>query len=449
MIQTIYIHTPAFFPDRHRTFILEISRRFKLIVPKNNNFEFAPNAKVEFAEDITGEVFDEATMSRYLTEKRALIDYAQNLFAELAPGLNIESPFNPDSTEIEGKLVGGFRAAEVFKRIASHRKIDMVILSAEYGYSSRPIRIEAAHLNIPCVNIEHGYYIFAVTPDLVKDLRDVWAAFTSDFVVLDNAYQAALMAGCYTQKAGDNPPRFLPLGTPIDSNSVPLIDPEIAAQTLGISRDHYIVTLMGTWIEPRELLAPFQHQIDEGEYYERVFATVKRSSGEKEIHLIIKMHPTMAHFPEAGDHEYFRQLALANGIDKITILTASLYEILSISDVVFFSNFSSVIQDCLLLGIPSAILIPESWSHFYFTENYKNAQGIGKSGQLDFLINDHDIDRFIERYRSNSNRLDYKAKNSDFVKELGLHSSDVLEKSRRICDWIEAHLNETIAGVGK
>ncbi len=438
---TIYLHSPAFFPDRHRAFILEISRRFKLIVPKNSNFEYSPHADIEFAEDLIGEMSSEALQRRFQAGKDALLDYANILYGELARGLGIGSPFESSLNELEDRLRFAFNAAEVFKRAVSRRKIDLVLLSAEYGVASRAIRIEAARRKIACMNIEHGHYVFVATPDLVKDQHDIWAHFTSDFVVLDNHYQTTLMEKFYDLYNHDRryaSPKFLPLGTPIDANGAPPIDPDVAARTLGIDRSKYVVTVMGLWVEPRELLAAFQLQLDEGEYYERVFAAAARCGDRKDIHVIVKMHPALGQFPEEGDHEFFRRLAIKYGVDGLSILTTHLPEVLAVSDVVLFSSVSSVMQDCVLIGKPSAMLIPQSWDYYYHTEKFQQAQEIGRLEQLSFLRTDNDIEQFIGRYRSAESRSQFRAKNQEFLEICEMRESSAAEKSRKIGDWIAA-----------
>ncbi len=261
---------------------------------------------------------------------------------------------------LRGKVAGALVARLRFREFHRKHPVDLVISGSDYAAHARPIVLEARQLEIPTLNLEHGFFFTRTAPGFVRRRGWMPTFFASEFVNLDNALEAALLQG-ELDMFGYRGPRFLTLGTPIETVASPHITRQEAVRQLGLDGNRMQVLIMGSWHEARNLQKLLTSQLDTLRSYRSLLTELARRPNRDRMQLVIKLHPAEARpsvFPavKAG----LESLAARCGLEAPLILGDKLPQVLAACDVMVTMGFSSVQYDAYLLGKPSIAIFPPS-----------------------------------------------------------------------------------------
>ncbi len=436
------VFATGLFPDKNRNLLENLCRHFRVIMLKQQAFPAAEGSLAEFAENVLAEEELQTDGQLFMWEFHKCIKFTEQKLADLFPEENSLS-----KDEFESFLKTARTAswmAHIFKRLAEKIQIDMVVTNADYSVFRRPIVVEAKRLGIPTLDIEHGFFAMSPEPSvLVEESRGPSLLFLSDFVNVDNQIEKELW-GKY-QKIGFNKNvKFLALGTPNDKSDGTTISKQEALHFLKLEPQKLTITLAGTWIEARYSSTAIASQLEHVEFFNGVLAALKKINANREIQVIIKLHPAHSEKQVFHDAEtYFKKYAESIGV-KISLVTCQdLNHVLAASDLIICPHLSSVLWEGFLASVPGVVYpLPSFFFKTYQKEKLNESNPLFRKGLLKFVFSEQELIDSVDHYLQPENYQKYQQASEKLrcEKQIKNESADI--KSRRICKWIQDFVDE-------
>lgn len=445
-MKTLFLPIQRFFPERHHTFLNLLVERFHVILSRHHNFHFRSTHNIEYLEDIVDPVPQDELLSNFQWEMCDFIGYMKNVLNDVIDDIPDVDTLRKRVNNLSSKLLSVYFMTWQFRILTERRKIDMVIVSAEYSCFSRAIVIEAKRKKIITVNIEHGYFGMLPYPDICKSTHPISTNFISDYVILDNNLEGDIM-GKYLFRSGNiSNTKLLPVGTPLDGKQNVLIGKKHARKSLHIDPDKFTVTLIGSWVELRSPGDTFQGQIDEAAFLEFTFHTLKDFVKTGKLQVIVKLHPTIALFGEDSIYQYIENIAKKYSTESIFVTTEYKEEVIEASDVMVSSSFSSLVWEAMIKDKPVAIQPPLSFINSCDVTQLNEQTELCKAGLLEFIFNETELRCFIEKYMKPEENIAFQARRKTFFEKWQLKELTPEEKSLKICQWIDSILKNNEEG---
>ncbi len=281
-----------------------------------------------------------------------------------APGWSLDK--HKHEQVVMRKVANILYQMQVFKKFNALQPVHMLISGADYSSHSRPLVMVAKDLNIPSLDVEHGFFFSTMFAKFKPDQGNIPTLFASDFVNLDNNLEVSIISD-HLAAFPTLSPQLLAMGTPGDTVAGHAPSKKTARSLLGLDPDRKQVLLLGSWIEARMAGSLLSGQLDTIKLYSDLFEKLASSELRHQIDLMIKLHPADC-APNVFPHvsACLMDLAQQNGLPAPTIYTDRLAEVLAAADVVLTVSWTSLIWDAFLMEKPTVMLLPE-----YLKESFK------------------------------------------------------------------------------
>ncbi|HYF03360.1 MAG TPA: hypothetical protein VEC36_08285 [Patescibacteria group bacterium] len=333
--------------------------------------------------------------------------------------------------------------AEAFKQIATQEKIDMVIVSCDLTPERTPIVIEAKKLGIPTLDIEHGYSgAFLRHHTFIKGTQRI-VPFISDFVNLDNILEQQLWQEYYAQTQRGGTMQFIVNGTPSDVSYDLSLTKERARLQLGLQQDALTICIAGTWHDMNNPLSPLRDLFEDVEAMLLVLRTIGEEFSNRKVQVVVKIHPAHATPDIAAEITEFLMAEAKNyGIHFLKIMSTNLNAVLSASDILISTAFSSVLWEGFMALLPAVLYIsPNSWSGRNIQQD-KVQQGnlLYEKDCIRFTTQAKEVAEALRFFSREENIRHFKSTAENIRRELHINEHTAVEKSRNICNWVANYL---------
>ena len=438
-MKTVFLN--GLMPGRSRALIRALCREFIVVGTGYQIINDDPDINVIEPSDIVGE-FDFAGNQEFL---KNIVSQSEILSENLSRDVSI-SPLGPapgwvmsqekQSQMILPKVAHLLHQAQVFREFHKQQPVHMLISGADYSSHSRPIVLAARKLNVPTLDIEHGFFFSMLYSDFRPDEGRMPILFSSEYVNLDNELEVSLISDRLDSCPAISP-QLLSLGTPALTVANEAPEKQVAMQSLGLDSSRQQVLLLGSWIEARMVGSLISGQLDTIKLYKDLFSSLARNKMGKEIDLMIKLHPadcTLQVLPHVT--ACLLDLAHQAGLPAPTIYTDRLAEILGAADVVLSISWTSVLWDAFLMDKPAVIVPPN-----YLTESLK--PGWREKGNIPLseavvraAENADEAWSFVNECLAPGYREIHAEKCLSMRRKYNLVDKSVEQKSQDICDWV-------------
>jgi len=442
MHPSIYISIESFMPGRHDKFIQLITQHFKVILStRRHNFQLQATDHLEYLEDIISPLDKERLIRELNEETDKYIGFLQHNASSL---LNVRIELEHIKKTIDSVKSKGNNTlvkAKEFLSLTNYRKICLVLVSAEYSYLSRPIVIEAKKKGIPVMNIEHGFFAGSCYPDAKISESPQLSPFISDYVIVNNNFEADLRKSFARESRQEHIPLFLPLGTPIANIAPGELSKTRALRRLKLDPQKKTLSLFTSWVEPHTPLHIFQLQFEEAAFFDFIFKSIRQYPHRESLQIIIKLHPAFKLFGEKSVFDYLSDRKRHYGIRNVVIHTDNLPGILSASDYVICSHFSSVLWEGLENNKPLAVRPPGSFLACTKPNILTRTNELAKHDLLYFILNEFDLHSFLETYAKEDQTQKLIERKDAFMKEWDIKHVSTEEASLNIIHWIKENIS--------
>jgi hypothetical protein len=433
-------------PERHGHFIRSLGRRYTLCGTRLAPFQDDPDLEVlPFSTDARN-LSQEAALEvqrRLAADTRTLVESLEEDVVHSLIGP--ETGWQLDEAFIDEKLrprVAQLLLTEAaFRRFAEENEVSLVISGSDYGSHARVIARVARQLDLPTLNLEHGFFFNHVTRERFKKEGSLPVFFTSEYANFDNRLETELIGGKLS-RLPDQGTTFLDLGTPIDSVASQALPRSEALATLGLDGKKTQLVIIGSWNEARSVQKLVSAQLENIENYDGLLRTLAARDFRHHMQLTIKLHPADAR-PEVfgGVKAGLESMAAGYGLPAPLILGDKLPEVLSAADVVLAIGFSSVLYDAFLLGKPSVVyFLPSQISRH--TEGWEHENTLPlKHRVTEAATGPEQSWDLVEEWLEPERRARFEEDSRSFSEQYGLRFRTVEEKTTAVLDWIKELLS--------
>jgi hypothetical protein len=438
-MKTVFIN--GLMPLRSREFIRALCREFVVVGTGYGALADDPGITVIEPTDVIGEIDfnnDPAFLKRIVDQAEVLTGclVRDAAASPLGPPEGWDLGRQKHIQMIVPRVAHLMNQMQIFRNFHHHQPVHMLISGADYSSHSRPVVLAARKLDVPTLDIEHGFFFTQMFSAFKPDRGYIPTLFSSDFVNLDNQMEVAIM----TDHLKDYPtisPRLLALGTPAATVADKAPDQETARQVLGLPHDRKQVLLLGSWIEARMAGSLLSGQLDTINLFSDIFASLARSGFRDKLDLMIKLHPADCN-PQVLPHvsACLTDLAERAGLPAPVIYSDRLAEVLAAADVVLAVSWTSVLWDCFLMEKPAVMLLPD-----YLTETLKPGWREAGSiplaeGVMKAAADADDAWRLVEECLEPQQREQLSAKCQKLRQKYHLTDRSVEKTSRDITRWV-------------
>jgi GT2 family glycosyltransferase/tetratricopeptide (TPR) repeat protein/glycosyltransferase involved in cell wall biosynthesis len=444
--QEIYVALDSFFPERHSVFLKSLAENFNVVFSQKHpefHFESAPN--ISYADEMNPINDRENFNTEFLAEKEKFKKYISEHLKRIDANIKIDDSRFNENTPNNTKLLRSFYNGRLLKNTIQARNIAFVILSAEYGYEARPVLLEARKAGIPVVNLEHGFFLASSYPLAHKKTAPVFTPFLADYVIMDNELDANTNRLRVKLSGQKHQPEFMSFGAPLDAAKQAKRSKEqfLAENKLPVKNKN--IVLISTWVEPRNPASIFQFQINEAEFYKKIFQSIGQYENRDSYNLIVKLHPSFKLFNERGVYPFIKNLAAEAGIKNVIVLTDFLEEAITTADYLIFSHPSSVIKNAFDKNIPMALMLPQYTLDQYRKEKLIETDELIKNDILHMIFDEKNIFGFLKKYGLQQERKKLGERIQKIKNKWRMKTKNVEEISADIVKWVAEKNPQLIA----
>ncbi|MBK7047622.1 MAG: hypothetical protein IPH48_14180 [bacterium] len=436
-------------PERHGQFMRELGRVHTLAGTRMGALADNPDVTtIAYYDDrrLQAPAVIQDLESR-VAEQTAIL--ATNLATDMGAGIQSPLAGAPLSAREIAEVVRP-RVARVlleelrFRTFVRDHPVAMVISGSDFASHSRVIARTARQLGIRTLDLEHGFFFNRVTGDDCRVRGRMPLLFASEYVVVDNDLEKEQLEYEQTRFPGldaGQEPRFLSLGTPVDTVATHALPCDQARAKLGLDPERIQVLIGGSWIEARNVQMLLGAQIDIMDTYEDLFRSLAAGTFRHRLQLTIKLHPADCR-PEVRPNVTAALEAMASryGLPHPLILADSLAEAVSACDVLLTMSNSSILYDAFLMGKPTVVLFPrylvtsdrEGWR--------QDSTMTLRAGVCEVATDGADAWRRIESWLEPERRRQFARDHEAFSHRYGLWDRPVAEKCSAILAWIDQQL---------
>jgi GT2 family glycosyltransferase/Flp pilus assembly protein TadD/2-polyprenyl-3-methyl-5-hydroxy-6-metoxy-1,4-benzoquinol methylase len=435
------------FPDRNRAFLTQLARRFRVIMLRGEAGWGLAGMPIDVAEDIIGPEGLGLTADELSAETQKSLAFLESELAQLSP-TEVHSPVSRDDAAAFQQLAHyALYVTHMVRRVAERVPVDMLITNADYSRTRRPAVLEARRLGIPTLCIEHGFFVLPEPHAFKPDFVPVFP-FVSDYVNVDNRIETGIFESYYRTAGATTAVKLLAHGTPNDISYDPRLTREAAIDTLGLDRSKRTITLVGSWLFAILPSVIFQEIVEEGEFYEAAMKAVASLPDPARYQLVVKLHPAVCNPPILQDtRNYLQKLASRAGISRCLITHNHLSEVLSASDLIVAPNYTSVLWEGFLAGVPG-IVYPSAASleTTFIKERLNDSNALFRSGCLRHVFSPEELADSIPLLTDAAHQKELAAAGRKLRHKYEIRVETAEEKSKRICSWISHLLKDDTVG---
>ncbi len=439
-MKTIFLN--GLMPERHGHFVRRLAARHTIAGTRLPDLEGVPDLNLlpfETGEDISAEIAAADIPRRLEEETRRLVDCLQEDLTHSPQGRDGGIRLDPQYVQqtLRGKVAQVLLMDLKFRLFARQYPVDLVISGSDYAVQARPIALCARRLGIPTLNLEHGFFFSRTAPDFVRRRGWLPPFFASEFVNVENAMEAELLSR-ELEVFGLPAPRFLTLGTPIESVADQSLARSEALAALGLDASRTQVLLIGSWIEARSVQRLLAGQLESMRIYHDLFAELARREYRHRMQLVIKLHPAEARpdvFP--GIQAGLTRMATDCGLPAPLILADRLPEAMAAADLLITTGLSSVQYDAFLMGKPSITVFPPSIIRCVPREWFTGGTRPLEFGVCEGVTSAAEAWDRAEAFQEETRRARFQADSRAFADRYGLGNTPLDDKCDAILDWIE------------
>ncbi|MFQ5638780.1 MAG: hypothetical protein ACE5IR_12380 [bacterium] len=435
------IFAVALFPDRNQEFLKHLCQNFRVIMFGGNRFETSDDLHVEAAEELLKEKNEILSDEEFAWELHKCAAFSQEKLLDLMPN-EVPPPLRYEEfSDMYKRALTAVWPAYIFRQLAKHIKIDMVIGNADYSGFTRPTVIEAKRQGIPTLDIEHGYMAVRWEPEAYQSNFTGEFLFISDYVNLDNELEKQLWQKHAVQFKPQPHVTFLTHGTPNDVSFEHTLSREEAVRALNLNKEKFTVTIASGWVEARLPTLAIKGQIDEVEFFHDVLRSLSYFSERERLQIILKLHPAYAPKQIFADaRNYLNHFADELGLEIVLVTHTHLAEVLSASNLIISPDCSSILWEGFL-GFTPGIIYPYRNSFNPFRKEKLNSSNVlFREGCLRYVFEPREIQDVIQHFLDPKNRASYKKINAKVREKYHIRPLTAEEKSRKICAWIKQTL---------
>lgn len=438
MKKTVFALT--LFRDRNQTLLRELTRRFRVLMferdrPPGNPEVETVEALVSRQEVAYSEEHVQAELQRCLAFTRAFV---AKCVPERPPRFLNEEALKTLYRKARGATYEG----ALFRALLRTTRVDLLVGAADYSVYNRPVVLEARRQGIPTLDVQHSFIAAVWEADVCAERFPPFCPFISDFVNLDNDVEREVWQTHADAAPNGRHVTFLTNGTPNDVSCLAALSREEARTQLGLRLDSNVVTVAGSWSEARRPTMTVLGPLGELAYFEGAFRGLAALQGTIALEVVVKLHPAYA--SDAifdGARAYLENLAERTGLARPSILCTHTPEVLAASDLLVAPGCSSLLWEGLMTGVPGLVCLQPHELHVYRRERLNRSNVLFREGLLRYVFDDEELAAAVRDGLAPENRRRHAAIWERLRRERDLRVKTAEEKSRRLCDWIEAYLN--------